>query len=129
MATFCAGLAFLSYGSWVTPELRPLRVKAAVVSFVLLALGGLLLILLLQRLTVNRALRPLEQARRQIAQLQQGQRAQRFLALDGELGQSLRALAPQGADHIPRENRMLVPVVIQDIRKDLEKRQAVKVDR
>ena len=21
----CAGLAFLSYGSWVTPELRPLR--------------------------------------------------------------------------------------------------------
>lgn len=40
----CAGLAFLSYGSWVTPELRPLRVKAAVVSFVLLALGGLLLI-------------------------------------------------------------------------------------
>lgn len=40
----CAGLAFLSYGSWVTPELRPLRVKAAVVSFVLLGLGGLLLI-------------------------------------------------------------------------------------
>lgn len=40
----CAGLAFLSYGSWVTPALRPLRVKAAVVSFVLLALGGLLLI-------------------------------------------------------------------------------------
>lgn len=40
----CAGLAFLSYGSWVTPELRPLRVKAAVVSFVLLAVGGLLLI-------------------------------------------------------------------------------------
>ena len=31
----CAGLAFLSYGSWVTPELRPLRVKAAVVSFVI----------------------------------------------------------------------------------------------
>lgn len=40
----CAGLAFLSYGSWVTPELRPLRVKAAVVSFVLLGVGGLLLI-------------------------------------------------------------------------------------
>lgn len=40
----CAGLAFLSYGSWVTPELRPLRVKAAVVSFVLLGAGGLLLI-------------------------------------------------------------------------------------
>lgn len=40
----CAGLAFLSYGSWVTPALRPLRVKAAVVSFVLLGVGGLLLI-------------------------------------------------------------------------------------
>lgn len=40
----CAGLAFLSYGSWVTAELRPLRVKAAVVSFVLLGFGGLLLI-------------------------------------------------------------------------------------
>lgn len=40
----CAGLAFLSYGSWVTPELRPLRFKAAVVSLVLLGVGGLLLI-------------------------------------------------------------------------------------
>ncbi len=40
----CAGLAFLSYGSWVTAELRPLRAKAAVVSFVLLGVGGLLLI-------------------------------------------------------------------------------------
>lgn len=40
----CAGLTFLSYGSWVTPELRPLRVKAAAGSFLLLALGGLLLI-------------------------------------------------------------------------------------
>jgi formate-dependent nitrite reductase membrane component NrfD len=40
----CAGLAFLSYGSWITPALRPLRDKAAYASFVLLALGGLLLI-------------------------------------------------------------------------------------
>jgi len=40
----CAGLTFLSYGSWVTAELRPLRVKAAAGSFLLLALGGLLLI-------------------------------------------------------------------------------------
>ena len=40
----CSGLAFLSYGSWVTAELRPLRVKAAVGSFILLAMGGLLLI-------------------------------------------------------------------------------------
>ena len=36
---------------------------------------GLLLILALQRITVNRALRPLEDVRRQIAQLQQGQRS------------------------------------------------------
>jgi formate-dependent nitrite reductase membrane component NrfD len=40
----CAGLAFLSYGSWLTPALRPLREKAAYGSFALLVLGGLLLI-------------------------------------------------------------------------------------
>ncbi|MBI3140318.1 MAG: polysulfide reductase NrfD [Rhodocyclales bacterium] len=40
----CAGLSFLSYGSWLTPALRPLREKAAYGSFALLALGGLLLI-------------------------------------------------------------------------------------
>lgn len=39
-----AGLSFLSYGSWITPALRPLREKAAYGSFVLLAVGGLLLI-------------------------------------------------------------------------------------
>lgn len=39
-----AGLSFLSYGSWRTPALRPLREKAAYGSFVLLVLGGLLLI-------------------------------------------------------------------------------------
>jgi formate-dependent nitrite reductase membrane component NrfD len=39
-----AGLSFLSYGSWQTPALRPLREKAAYGSFVLLVLGGLLLI-------------------------------------------------------------------------------------
>ncbi len=39
-----AGLSFLSYGSWITPALRPLREKAAYISFVLLGLGGLLLI-------------------------------------------------------------------------------------
>jgi formate-dependent nitrite reductase membrane component NrfD len=39
-----AGLSFLSYGSWITPALRPLREKAAYVSLVLLGLGGLLLI-------------------------------------------------------------------------------------
>lgn len=39
-----AGLSFLSYGSWITPALRPLREKAAYLSLVLLAVGGLLLI-------------------------------------------------------------------------------------
>ena len=39
-----AGLSFLSYGSWRTPALRPLREKAAYGSFILLAIGGLLLI-------------------------------------------------------------------------------------
>lgn len=39
-----AGLSFLSYGSWRTPALRPLREKAAYGSFALLALGGVLLI-------------------------------------------------------------------------------------
>lgn len=40
----CAGLAFLSYGSWLNEALRPLREKAAYGSFALLAIGGLLLI-------------------------------------------------------------------------------------
>jgi formate-dependent nitrite reductase membrane component NrfD len=39
-----AGLSFLSYGSWLTPALRPLREKAAYISIVLLVLGGALLI-------------------------------------------------------------------------------------
>jgi len=39
-----AGLSFISYGSWRTPALRPLREKAAYASFILLGLGGLLLI-------------------------------------------------------------------------------------
>jgi len=39
-----AGLSFISYGSWRTPALRPLREKTAYASFVLLGLGGLLLI-------------------------------------------------------------------------------------
>lgn len=39
-----AGLSFLSYGSWLTEALRPLRAKAAYGSFALLAVGGLLLI-------------------------------------------------------------------------------------
>ena len=56
-----------------------------------LGLAGLLLILLLQRITVRRALRPLEQAREQIAQLQQGQRSQ----LDDRVPVELEPLVAQ----------------------------------
>ncbi|BAO63456.1 sensor histidine kinase [Pseudomonas protegens] len=56
-----------------------------------LGLAGLLLILLLQRLTVRRALRPLETAREQIAQLQQGQRSQ----LDDQVPVELEPLVAQ----------------------------------
>ncbi|WP_325985019.1 sensor histidine kinase [Pseudomonas protegens] len=56
-----------------------------------LGLAGLLLILLLQRLTVRRALRPLETAREQIAQLQQGQRSQ----LDAQVPLELEPLVAQ----------------------------------
>nr|WP_279309649.1 sensor histidine kinase [Pseudomonas koreensis] len=56
-----------------------------------LGLAGLLLILLLQRLTVRRALRPLEKAREQIAQLQQGQRSQ----LDEQVPAELEPLVAQ----------------------------------
>ncbi|WP_085707458.1 sensor histidine kinase [Pseudomonas sp. B35(2017)] len=56
-----------------------------------LGLAGLLLILLLQRLTVRRALRPLETAREQIAQLQQGQRSQ----LDEQVPTELEPLVAQ----------------------------------
>ena len=56
-----------------------------------LGLAGLLLILLLQRITVRRALRPLEKAREQIAQLQQGQRSQ----LDDQVPMELEPLVAQ----------------------------------
>ncbi|MEN5093649.1 sensor histidine kinase [Pseudomonas protegens] len=56
-----------------------------------LGLAGLLLILLLQRITVRRALRPLETAREQIAQLQQGQRSQ----LDAQVPVELESLVAQ----------------------------------
>ncbi|MGF6088718.1 sensor histidine kinase [Pseudomonas sp. 18173] len=56
-----------------------------------LGLAGLLLILLLQRITVRRALRPLEQAREQIAQLQRGQRSQ----LDDQVPVELEPLVAQ----------------------------------
>ncbi|MNQ50201.1 Sensor protein PhoQ [compost metagenome] len=56
-----------------------------------LGLAGLLVILLLQRVTVRRALRPLESAREQIAQLQQGQRSQ----LDAQVPRELEPLVAQ----------------------------------
>ena len=56
-----------------------------------LGLGALVLIFLLQRLTIRRALRPLEQARQQLLQLQQGQRGQ----LDTQVPQELEPLVGQ----------------------------------
>jgi signal transduction histidine kinase len=56
-----------------------------------LGVAGLLLILLLQRITVRRALRPLERAREQIAQLQRGQRSQ----LDDQVPVELEPLVTQ----------------------------------
>jgi signal transduction histidine kinase len=56
-----------------------------------LGLGGLVLIFLLQRLTIRRALRPLEEARQQLLQLQQGQRGQ----LDIQVPQELEPLVGQ----------------------------------
>lgn len=57
----------------------------------LLGAVALGLILLLQRLIVRRALRPLEQARRQIVQLQQGQRSQ----LEEQVPDELQPLVAQ----------------------------------
>nr|WP_286089028.1 sensor histidine kinase [Pseudomonas sp. MWU13-3659] len=56
-----------------------------------MGLVALLLVLVLQRITVTRSLRPLERARRQIAQLQQGQRSQ----LDAEVPSELQPLVGQ----------------------------------
>lgn len=56
-----------------------------------LGLVALLLILVLQRITVTRSLRPLERARQQIAQLQQGQRSQ----LDSQVPVELEPLVAQ----------------------------------
>ena len=56
-----------------------------------LGLGSLALILLLQRLAVGRALRPLEQTRLQIAQLQEGQRSE----LDRQVPEELEPLVEQ----------------------------------
>lgn len=56
-----------------------------------IGLGALILLVLLQRYLVARALQPLEQVREQIAQLQQGQRTQ----LDAQVPQELQPLVQQ----------------------------------
>ena len=56
-----------------------------------LGLGALILLVLLQRYLVARALQPLEQMRAQIAQLQQGQRT----TLDAQVPQELQPLVQQ----------------------------------
>ncbi|WP_017903623.1 ATP-binding protein [Pseudomonas asplenii] len=56
-----------------------------------IGLAALIVILLLQRVTVRRALRPLENAREQIAQLQQGKRSQ----LETQVPQELEPLVAQ----------------------------------
>ncbi|MQG96512.1 sensor histidine kinase [Pseudomonas sp. MN1F] len=56
-----------------------------------MGLVALLIVLVLQRITVTRSLRPLERARQQIAQLQQGQRSQ----LDAEVPSELAPLVDQ----------------------------------
>jgi signal transduction histidine kinase len=56
-----------------------------------LGAAALLLILALQRITVRRALRPLENVRQQIAQLQQGQRSE----LDNQVPEELEPLVAQ----------------------------------
>ncbi|WP_191486678.1 ATP-binding protein [Pseudomonas sp. FEN] len=56
-----------------------------------IGLAALIVILLLQRVTVRRALQPLENARKQIAQLQQGRRSQ----LDTQVPRELEPLVSQ----------------------------------
>ncbi|MEB3902370.1 sensor histidine kinase, partial [Pseudomonas putida] len=56
-----------------------------------MGLVALVLVLVLQRITVTRSLRPLERARQQIAQLQQGQRSQ----LDAQVPSELQPLVDQ----------------------------------
>lgn len=72
-----------------TPILQAsLRAQGLIVA---LGCGALLLILLLQRLNIRRALRPLEDARQQVQQLQQGQRAR----LEQSAPQELEPLVTQ----------------------------------
>ncbi|WP_339411189.1 sensor histidine kinase [Pseudomonas sp. EA_35y_Pfl2_R5] len=77
----------------VARDYRPMLNSFNQVQKIVLGLGitALALILLLQRLIVSRALRPLEKTRRQLLQLQQGQRSQ----LDQQVPQELEPLVAQ----------------------------------
>lgn len=77
----------------VAQDYTPVRASFAQVQRVGLALGlaALVLILILQRITVRRALRPLDKAREQLSQLQQGQRSQ----LDEQVPLELEPLVAQ----------------------------------
>ena len=77
----------------VAQDYTPIRESFLRVQRIGLAIGvfALIVILLLQRLTVNRALRPLETARKQIAQLQAGQRSK----LDAQVPLELEPLVTQ----------------------------------
>ncbi|MEN0107079.1 MAG: sensor histidine kinase [Pseudomonas sp.] len=77
----------------VAQDYSPILASFRQVQYVGLGIGAgaLLLVLLLQRLTVRNALRPLERVRRQLQQLQQGQRA----ALDSDVPLELEPLVTQ----------------------------------
>ncbi|MGF6391973.1 ATP-binding protein [Pseudomonas plecoglossicida] len=77
----------------VAQDYSPVRESFRRVQQIGLGMGlvALLLVLVLQRITVTRSLRPLERARQQIAQLQQGQRSQ----LDAEVPSELAPLVDQ----------------------------------
>ncbi|WP_394236704.1 sensor histidine kinase [Pseudomonas anguilliseptica] len=77
----------------VARDYTPILNSLSQVQKIVLGLGitALVLILLLQRLIVSRALRPLEQTRRQLIQLQQGQRSQ----LDQQVPLELEPLVAQ----------------------------------
>lgn len=77
----------------VAQDYTPVRASFQRVQQISLGLGlaALLIILVLQRVTVRRALKPLENVRKQIFQLQQGQRSQ----LDSEVPQELEPLVAQ----------------------------------
>ncbi len=77
----------------VAHDYRPLLDNLRLIQYWILGAGSLALVLILltQRWLVNRALRPLESARKQLVQLQQGQRAN----LDTQVPDELQPLVEQ----------------------------------